>query len=185
MVPVSSLVLRSLVPPVTPVSMVPPVPHVCSLLAESPLSFEAVSSPGSAGRDPPPSPLVDRKKHRRKKLTTPSKTEGSGGQAEGECHSHMSPAPVTHGAVGTRPPSSTAMTPQNSGGSGVLLPLLTPIHAQPRCPRTPLALPLPATFCTIPRASRAPLTLSPFPLSTPAAWTLRSQAQNVEIKKFW
>ncbi|XP_016161071.1 PREDICTED: arf-GAP with GTPase, ANK repeat and PH domain-containing protein 2-like [Ficedula albicollis] len=52
------------------------------LASESPLSFEAVSSPGSAGRDPPPSPLVDRKKHRRKKLTTPSKTEGSGGQAE-------------------------------------------------------------------------------------------------------
>ncbi|NXU11264.1 AGAP2 protein, partial [Pardalotus punctatus] len=54
------------------------------LLADSPLSFEAVSSPGSAGRDPPPSPLVDRKKHRRKKLTTPSKTEGSAGQAEEE-----------------------------------------------------------------------------------------------------
>ncbi|XP_054373711.1 arf-GAP with GTPase, ANK repeat and PH domain-containing protein 2 isoform X3 [Molothrus ater] len=52
------------------------------LASESPLSFEAVSSPGSAGRDPPPSPLVDRKKHRRKKLMTPSKTEGSGGQAE-------------------------------------------------------------------------------------------------------
>ncbi|XP_059727870.1 arf-GAP with GTPase, ANK repeat and PH domain-containing protein 2 isoform X3 [Haemorhous mexicanus] len=54
------------------------------LASESPLSFEAVSSPGSAGRDPPPSPLVDRKKHRRKKLMTPSKTEGSGGQAEEE-----------------------------------------------------------------------------------------------------
>ncbi|XP_041257172.1 arf-GAP with GTPase, ANK repeat and PH domain-containing protein 2 [Onychostruthus taczanowskii] len=53
------------------------------LASESPLSFEAVSSPGSA-RDPPPSPLVDRKKHRRKKLMTPSKTEGSGGQAEEE-----------------------------------------------------------------------------------------------------
>lgn len=144
MVPVSSLVLRSLVLPVTPVSMVPPVPHVCSLLAESPLSFEAVSSPGSAGRDPPPSPLVDRKKHRRKKLTTPSKTEGSGGQAEGECHSHMSPAPVTHGAVGTRPPSSTAIAPQNSGGSGVLLPLLTP---HPRSATLSTHPPRSATAC--------------------------------------
>ncbi|NXD45766.1 AGAP2 protein, partial [Copsychus sechellarum] len=65
-----------------PVLLMPPVAH--GVLAESPLSFEAVSSPGSAGRDPPPSPLVDRKKHRRKKLTTPSKTEGSGGQAEEE-----------------------------------------------------------------------------------------------------
>ncbi|XP_061299986.1 arf-GAP with GTPase, ANK repeat and PH domain-containing protein 2 isoform X3 [Pezoporus flaviventris] len=44
--------------------------------------FEAISSPGSAGREPPPSPLMDRKKHRRKKLMTPSKTEGSAGQAE-------------------------------------------------------------------------------------------------------
>ncbi|XP_017584174.1 PREDICTED: arf-GAP with GTPase, ANK repeat and PH domain-containing protein 2, partial [Corvus brachyrhynchos] len=52
------------------------------LASESPLSLEAVSSPGSVGRDPPPSPLVDRKKHRRKKLMTPSKTEGSTGQAE-------------------------------------------------------------------------------------------------------
>ncbi|NWX28705.1 AGAP2 protein, partial [Notiomystis cincta] len=85
---VSSLVLMSLVTPSTLVSMepqptVPPVPP-CGLLADSPLSFEAVSSPGSAGRDPPPSPLVDRKKHRRKKLMTPSKTESSGGQAEEE-----------------------------------------------------------------------------------------------------
>ncbi|XP_065515682.1 arf-GAP with GTPase, ANK repeat and PH domain-containing protein 2 isoform X2 [Lathamus discolor] len=46
--------------------------------------FEAISSPGSAGREPPPSPLMDRKKHRRKKLMTPSKTEGSAGQAEEE-----------------------------------------------------------------------------------------------------
>uniref|UniRef100_A0A8C3NWX2 ArfGAP with GTPase domain, ankyrin repeat and PH domain 2 n=1 Tax=Cyanoderma ruficeps TaxID=181631 RepID=A0A8C3NWX2_9PASS len=81
---VSSLVLLTLVAPVPPVSVVAPVAHVCHPLAESPLSFEAVSSPGSAGRDPPPSPLVDRKKHRRKKLMTPSKTEGSGGQAEEE-----------------------------------------------------------------------------------------------------
>ncbi|XP_009992276.1 PREDICTED: arf-GAP with GTPase, ANK repeat and PH domain-containing protein 2-like [Chaetura pelagica] len=43
-------------------------------------AFETVSSPG--GRDPLPSPLLDRKKHRRKKLTTPSKTEGAAGQAE-------------------------------------------------------------------------------------------------------
>ncbi|XP_071656119.1 arf-GAP with GTPase, ANK repeat and PH domain-containing protein 2 isoform X2 [Patagioenas fasciata] len=34
--------------------------------------------------EPPPSPMVDRKKHRRKKLMTPSKTEGSAGQAEEE-----------------------------------------------------------------------------------------------------
>ncbi|KAM6100952.1 LOW QUALITY PROTEIN: arf-GAP with GTPase, ANK repeat and PH domain-containing protein 2 [Pterocles gutturalis] len=47
-----------------------------------PPTFEAISSPGSSGRDPPPSPLIDRKKHRRKKLMTPSKTEGSAGQAE-------------------------------------------------------------------------------------------------------
>ncbi|XP_063997354.1 arf-GAP with GTPase, ANK repeat and PH domain-containing protein 2-like, partial [Pogoniulus pusillus] len=44
--------------------------------------FEAISSPGSSGKDPPPSPMLDRKKHRRKKLMTPSKTEGSAGQAE-------------------------------------------------------------------------------------------------------
>ncbi|KAM6233474.1 LOW QUALITY PROTEIN: arf-GAP with GTPase, ANK repeat and PH domain-containing protein 1-like [Porphyrio hochstetteri] len=50
--------------------------------SDTPLPFEAVSSPGSAGKDPPPSPLIDRKKHRRKKLMTPSKTEGSAGQAE-------------------------------------------------------------------------------------------------------
>uniref|UniRef100_A0A8B9C8H9 ArfGAP with GTPase domain, ankyrin repeat and PH domain 2 n=1 Tax=Anser brachyrhynchus TaxID=132585 RepID=A0A8B9C8H9_9AVES len=37
-----------------------------------------------SGEYPPPSPMVDRKKHRRKKLTTPSKTEGSAGQAEEE-----------------------------------------------------------------------------------------------------
>ncbi|NXH42513.1 AGAP2 protein, partial [Dicaeum eximium] len=74
---VSSLVLTSLV---TPGSLCPWCPQrpMCGLLAESALSFEAVS------RDPPPSPLVDRKKHRRKKLMTPSKTEGSGGQAEEE-----------------------------------------------------------------------------------------------------
>uniref|UniRef100_A0A8D2IV14 ArfGAP with GTPase domain, ankyrin repeat and PH domain 2 n=1 Tax=Varanus komodoensis TaxID=61221 RepID=A0A8D2IV14_VARKO len=45
---------------------------------------KGLSSPGSSGKDPPPSPMIDRKKHRRKKLTTPSKTEGSAGQAEEE-----------------------------------------------------------------------------------------------------
>ncbi|XP_067385608.1 arf-GAP with GTPase, ANK repeat and PH domain-containing protein 2 isoform X2 [Emydura macquarii macquarii] len=48
--------------------------------AEGSPAGEGVSSPG--GKDPPPSPMIDRKKHRRKKLTTPSKTEGSTGQAE-------------------------------------------------------------------------------------------------------
>uniref|UniRef100_A0A7M4E7E1 ArfGAP with GTPase domain, ankyrin repeat and PH domain 2 n=1 Tax=Crocodylus porosus TaxID=8502 RepID=A0A7M4E7E1_CROPO len=41
-----------------------------------------VLSPGGGSRDPLPSPMVDRKKHRRKKLTTQSKTEGAAGQAE-------------------------------------------------------------------------------------------------------
>ncbi|XP_066469774.1 arf-GAP with GTPase, ANK repeat and PH domain-containing protein 2 [Tiliqua scincoides] len=50
----------------------------------STMAAEGLSSPGSSGKDPPPSPMVDRKKHRRKKLTTPSKTEGSAGQAEEE-----------------------------------------------------------------------------------------------------
>uniref|UniRef100_A0A8C8SKY8 ArfGAP with GTPase domain, ankyrin repeat and PH domain 2 n=1 Tax=Pelusios castaneus TaxID=367368 RepID=A0A8C8SKY8_9SAUR len=45
---------------------------------------EGASSPSPGGKDPPPSPMIDRKKHRRKKLTTPSKTEGSTGQAEEE-----------------------------------------------------------------------------------------------------
>ncbi|KAG6926879.1 ArfGAP with GTPase domain, ankyrin repeat and PH domain 2, partial [Chelydra serpentina] len=47
---------------------------------------EGVSSPSPSpsGKDPPPSPMIDRKKHRRKKLMTPSKTEGSTGQAEEE-----------------------------------------------------------------------------------------------------
>ncbi|XP_072214019.1 arf-GAP with GTPase, ANK repeat and PH domain-containing protein 2 isoform X2 [Excalfactoria chinensis] len=52
--------------------------------AKLPDGPETVSSPGSSGRDPPPSPMIDRKKHRRKKLSTPSKTEGSAGQAEEE-----------------------------------------------------------------------------------------------------
>uniref|UniRef100_A0A670YDV2 ArfGAP with GTPase domain, ankyrin repeat and PH domain 2 n=1 Tax=Pseudonaja textilis TaxID=8673 RepID=A0A670YDV2_PSETE len=47
-------------------------------------SSKGLSSPGSSGKDPPPSPMIDRKKHRRKKLATPSKTEGSAGQAEEE-----------------------------------------------------------------------------------------------------
>lgn len=53
-------------------------------LPDGPSGPDTVSSPGSSGRDPPPSPLMDRKKHRRKKLSTPSKTEGSAGQAEEE-----------------------------------------------------------------------------------------------------
>ncbi|XP_040437439.1 LOW QUALITY PROTEIN: arf-GAP with GTPase, ANK repeat and PH domain-containing protein 2 [Falco naumanni] len=51
---------------------------------DAPPPFEAISSPGSSGKEPPPSPTMDRKKHRRKKLMTPSKTEGSAGQAEEE-----------------------------------------------------------------------------------------------------
>ncbi|KAM6308088.1 LOW QUALITY PROTEIN: arf-GAP with GTPase, ANK repeat and PH domain-containing protein 2 [Podargus strigoides] len=50
--------------------------------SDGPPAFEAVPSPSSSGKDPPPSPMIDRKKHRRKKLMTPSKTEGSAGQAE-------------------------------------------------------------------------------------------------------
>ena len=44
-------------------------------------------------REPPPSPMV--KKQRRKKLTTPSKTEGSAGQAEGEALGGSSLSPWT------------------------------------------------------------------------------------------
>ncbi|XP_025025028.1 arf-GAP with GTPase, ANK repeat and PH domain-containing protein 2 isoform X2 [Python bivittatus] len=55
---------------------------VSSSKAEVSMAAEGLSSPGSSGKDPPPSPMIDRKKHRRKKLTTPSKTEGSTGQAE-------------------------------------------------------------------------------------------------------
>uniref|UniRef100_A0A8C3GJ96 ArfGAP with GTPase domain, ankyrin repeat and PH domain 2 n=1 Tax=Cairina moschata TaxID=8855 RepID=A0A8C3GJ96_CAIMO len=72
-------------PEVTPASLVslsPPQP--VSPSADGPPASEAISSPGSSGKDPPPSPMVDRKKHRRKKLSTPSKTEGSAGQAEEE-----------------------------------------------------------------------------------------------------
>ena len=53
-------------------------------LADGPAGPDSISSPGSSGREPPPSPMVDRKKQRRKKLSTPSKTEGAAGQAEGE-----------------------------------------------------------------------------------------------------
>ncbi|XP_068777489.1 arf-GAP with GTPase, ANK repeat and PH domain-containing protein 2 isoform X2 [Struthio camelus] len=49
---------------------------------DGPPTSETISSPSSSGKDPPPSPMIDRKKHRRKKLMTPSKTEGSAGQAE-------------------------------------------------------------------------------------------------------
>uniref|UniRef100_A0A8C4YIM9 ArfGAP with GTPase domain, ankyrin repeat and PH domain 2 n=1 Tax=Gopherus evgoodei TaxID=1825980 RepID=A0A8C4YIM9_9SAUR len=45
---------------------------------------EGGGNPSPGGKDPPPSPMIDRKKHRRKKLMTPSKTEGSTGQAEEE-----------------------------------------------------------------------------------------------------
>ncbi|XP_053145794.1 arf-GAP with GTPase, ANK repeat and PH domain-containing protein 2 isoform X2 [Hemicordylus capensis] len=55
---------------------------VSSSKAEVAMAAEGLSSPGSSGKDPPPSPMIDKKKHRRKKLTTPSKTEGSAGQAE-------------------------------------------------------------------------------------------------------
>ncbi|XP_053907657.1 arf-GAP with GTPase, ANK repeat and PH domain-containing protein 2 [Cuculus canorus] len=48
----------------------------------SEVPLEVISSPGSSGKDPPASPTMERKKHRRKKLMTPSKTEGSAGQAE-------------------------------------------------------------------------------------------------------
>ncbi|KAM3848936.1 arf-GAP with GTPase, ANK repeat and PH domain-containing protein 2 isoform 1-T1 [Vipera latastei] len=57
---------------------------VSSSKAEVSMAAEGLSSPGSSGKDPPPSPMIDRKKHRRKKLSTPSKTEGSAGQAEEE-----------------------------------------------------------------------------------------------------
>nr|XP_033794289.1 arf-GAP with GTPase, ANK repeat and PH domain-containing protein 2 isoform X3 [Geotrypetes seraphini] len=44
---------------------------------------EGTPSPSSS-KEPPASPMVDKKKHRRKKVMTPSKTEGSVGQAEEE-----------------------------------------------------------------------------------------------------
>uniref|UniRef100_A0A8D2J0V4 ArfGAP with GTPase domain, ankyrin repeat and PH domain 2 n=1 Tax=Varanus komodoensis TaxID=61221 RepID=A0A8D2J0V4_VARKO len=59
----------------------PPTDPALKLLGK-PERLQRLSSPGSSGKDPPPSPMIDRKKHRRKKLTTPSKTEGSAGQAE-------------------------------------------------------------------------------------------------------
>ncbi|KAG8452555.1 hypothetical protein GDO86_004369 [Hymenochirus boettgeri] len=42
---------------------------------------DVISSPGSA-KDPPSSPLSDKKKNKKKKNMTPSKTEGSAGQAD-------------------------------------------------------------------------------------------------------
>ncbi|XP_075447700.1 arf-GAP with GTPase, ANK repeat and PH domain-containing protein 2 isoform X3 [Ascaphus truei] len=44
---------------------------------------DVISSP-SSGKEPPPSPMSDKKKNRRKKNMTPSKTEGSAGQADEE-----------------------------------------------------------------------------------------------------
>ncbi|XP_068123514.1 arf-GAP with GTPase, ANK repeat and PH domain-containing protein 2 isoform X3 [Hyperolius riggenbachi] len=44
---------------------------------------DVISSPPSI-KEPPPSPLTDKKKNRKKKNMTPSKTEGSAGQADGE-----------------------------------------------------------------------------------------------------
>ncbi|OXB52891.1 hypothetical protein ASZ78_016648, partial [Callipepla squamata] len=83
--------------PMTPVLSVSPlsptVPHCPSL---SPLSLtpqrcphfadapDPIFGPTAPGRDPPPSPLTERKKQRRKKLSTPSKTESAAGQAEEE-----------------------------------------------------------------------------------------------------
>ena len=83
-----------------------PHPHSDVPLADGP---EAISGPTAAGRDPPPSPMVDRKKHRRKKLSTLSKTEGSAGQAEGERRAGVGTADTT----GTRPPphGDTTTTP--------------------------------------------------------------------------
>ncbi|KAM9321481.1 arf-GAP with GTPase, ANK repeat and PH domain-containing protein 2 [Gastrophryne carolinensis] len=42
---------------------------------------DVISSP-SSNKDPPPSPLSDKKKNKKKKNMTPSKTEGSSGQAD-------------------------------------------------------------------------------------------------------
>ncbi|XP_072263274.1 arf-GAP with GTPase, ANK repeat and PH domain-containing protein 2 isoform X3 [Pyxicephalus adspersus] len=42
---------------------------------------DVISSP-SSNKDPPPSPLSDKKKNKKKKNMTPSKTEGSAGQAD-------------------------------------------------------------------------------------------------------
>ncbi|XP_072263273.1 arf-GAP with GTPase, ANK repeat and PH domain-containing protein 2 isoform X2 [Pyxicephalus adspersus] len=44
---------------------------------------DVISSP-SSNKDPPPSPLSDKKKNKKKKNMTPSKTEGSAGQADEE-----------------------------------------------------------------------------------------------------
>ncbi|XP_018102970.1 arf-GAP with GTPase, ANK repeat and PH domain-containing protein 2 isoform X2 [Xenopus laevis] len=46
-------------------------------------SGDVISSP-SSNKDPPSSPMSDKKKNRRKKNMTPSKTEGSAGQADEE-----------------------------------------------------------------------------------------------------
>ncbi|XP_075055438.1 arf-GAP with GTPase, ANK repeat and PH domain-containing protein 2 isoform X2 [Mixophyes fleayi] len=44
---------------------------------------DVISSP-SSNKEPPPSPLIDKKKNKKKKNMTPSKTEGSAGQADDE-----------------------------------------------------------------------------------------------------
>ena len=63
-------------------------------------------------REPPPSPMV--KKQRRKKLTTPSKTEGSAGQAEGEALGavSLSPWPLSPKLQGT--PAGGGKVPERS-----------------------------------------------------------------------
>ncbi|GAB0201392.1 arf-GAP with GTPase, ANK repeat and PH domain-containing protein 2 [Grus japonensis] len=80
MTPVSPVALVDLVTLVAPVALV----TLVDLVTPVALVLLAISSPSSSGKDPPPSPMIDRKKHRRKKLMTPSKTEGSAGQAEEE-----------------------------------------------------------------------------------------------------
>lgn len=178
-----------------------------ALSADAPPAFEAAASPGSAGKDPPPSPVIDRKKHRRKKLMTPSKTEGSAGQAEGETRGDS--ASVTGCPLdGGRGDAATAARGDDAPQDAPRLrrtedpdPIPPPTPASPRSATAALptrAPPRPAStsLChpaaprrrpPVPGASRAPLvTLSPrfLPLlSLPR--TLRSQAQNVEIKKLW
>lgn len=73
-----------------------------------PEGVEGVLSPGGGSRDPLPSPMVDRKKHRRKKLTTQSKTEGAAGQAEGEVAGRGAPGAFWDVCGGGRVPQRPA-----------------------------------------------------------------------------
>lgn len=59
------------------------VPSTKPPTTKSSSTGDVISSP-SSNKEPPPSPLSDKKKNRKKKNITPSKTEGSAGQADEE-----------------------------------------------------------------------------------------------------